>query len=489
MVKTVTGEESHLTSIEHRLNQSHLSSQVGLVIGNLSSNSDRVFVFDLVPTPVNDAGKPASWVVESKEDKKKGGSKSKSQSQSNAGAVLEIDREWVAEHARQVSRMLVGGMKVVGIYIWVNENLFKNSTLVLCQTVKGVADAAPIRDIVWDERLLIHISYSPRRWTCKNCSLSSNITSSSLRPCDFKMGRVLSTLQKFKCVYNFDIRFPISRDSVSKTFAGIVRDIISSHGEELKKAKALIDGKLVNVDEQYTSDCVHEVEFLIPFTQQTSLQAYSEDEVVGILVFSGSICSYAYSNSKEPISQALADIKGDIISSLHSRLDVVCDEADGQMDSVADGSGEAVNEVSTPIPVPQLQLQSFRERCCLSFPRRVFVPWLADTYICDYIQPSETLEVLKDHCVELMSMEAPTDTKTILEPEGESVTLSTNSYWETLTPLSTELKTSSLNNHSDDKGSVSERHLEKSSNVSITAALLVLILSILVGVMLFVFRT
>ncbi|KAJ9552362.1 hypothetical protein OSB04_016407 [Centaurea solstitialis] len=64
----------------------------------------------------------------------------------------------------KVSRMLVGGMKVVGIYIWVNESLFKNSTLVLCQTVKGVADAAPFREFDWDERLLIHISVSPRSW-------------------------------------------------------------------------------------------------------------------------------------------------------------------------------------------------------------------------------------------------------------------------------------------------------------------------------------
>ncbi|KAI3754703.1 hypothetical protein L1987_54491 [Smallanthus sonchifolius] len=487
MVKAVIGEEIQLTSVEDRLSHSPLSCQVGLVIGKISRSLDRGFVFDLVPTPLNDAGEAASWIVESKDDsnKKKGGSKSKSQSTS-----LSIDKDWVAEHARQVSRMLVGGMKVVGIYIFVNESLFKNSTLVLCQTVKGVADAAPIRDFGWDERLLIHITYSPRRWTCKNCSLSSNITSSSLRPCDFKMGRVLSTLQKFKCIYNFDIRFPILRDNVSssRNFAGILRDLISSHAEELKGAKALIDGMLVNVDEQSTPDGVHEVEFLIPFMHHTSFQAYSEEEVVGILVFTGSICSFAYSNSKEPISQALADIKGDIISSLHSRLDVICDETDGQMDSVADGDGESVNEVSTQTPIPQLQLQLLSKRCSLSFPRRVFVPWLGETYICDYIQPSDTLEVLKDHCVELMSMEAPTDTSMILEPEGESITLSTNSFWETLTPWSPELKTSSVNN-GDDKSSVSGRHLEKSSNVSILAALLVLILSILVGVMLFVVRT
>ncbi|KAK9076836.1 hypothetical protein SSX86_005170 [Deinandra increscens subsp. villosa] len=491
MVKAVIGEEIQLTSVEDRLSHSPLSCQVGLVIGKISTNLDRGFVFDLVPTPLNDGGEPASWIVDDDADissskKKKGfGSKSKSQA-----SFLSIDKDWVAEHARQVSRMLVGGMKVVGIYIWVNESLFKNSTLVLSQTVKGVADAAPIRDFGWDERLLIHISYSPRRWTCKSCSLSSNITSSSLRPCDFKMGRVLSTLQKFKCVYSFDIRFPIFHENVSSSgnFAGILRDIISSHAQELKGAKALIDGNLVNVDELYTSDGVHEVEFLTPFMHDTSFRASSE-EVGGILVFTGSICSFAYSNAKEPISQALADIKGDIISSLHSRLDVICDETDGQLDPVADGSGEPENEVSTQIPIPQLQLQLLRKRCSLSFPRRVFVPWLGDTYICDYIQPSETLEVLRDHCVELMSMEAPTDASMILEPEGKSVTLSTNSFWETVIPQSTEHKTSPLNNSSDDKSSVSGRHLEKSSNVSVIAALLVLVLSIIVGIVLFVFRT
>lgn len=492
MVKAVVGEELQLKSIEDRLTSSRLSCLVGLVIGKISTSFDRAFVFDLVPTPLNDAGEAASWIIEIKDDnKKKGGSKSKSDSSSS----LSIDKEWVAEHARQVSRMLVGGMKVVGIYIWVNENLFKNSTLVLCQTVKGVADAAPLRDFGWDERLLIHISLSPRRWTCRNCSLSSNVTSSSLRPCDFKMGRVLSTLQKFKCTYNFDIRFPIFRENISSSekFAGILRDVISSHAEELKGAKALIDGNMVNVDEQCASDGVHEVEFLIPFMQHTTFQAFSQEEVVGILVFSGSINSFAYSSSKESISQALDDIKGDIISSLHSRLDIICDEADGQMDSVADAGEESVNGCPTHIPIPQLQLHLLRKQCSLKFPRRIFVPWLGDTYICDYIQPSETLEVLRDHCVELMSMEAPTDTSTILEPEAESttsITLYTNSFWETAMLLSPEVRRpSSLNNSSGDKRLVTGKQVEKSSNVSIMGALLVLILSVLVGVLIFALRT
>ncbi|KAK9270191.1 hypothetical protein L1049_025767 [Liquidambar formosana] len=98
------------------------------------------------------------------------------------------------------------------------------------------------------------------------------------------------------------------------------------------------------------------------------------------------------------------------------------------MGPTADGGSDASNEVATGKSVPQLALHLLREQCSLSFPRRVFVPWLMGTFICDYLQPSETLEVLKDHIVELMSMEAPTDATTILEPEIEAPTVATKSF-------------------------------------------------------------
>ena len=35
----------------------------------------------------------------------------------------------------KVSRMLVGGMKVIGVYVWVSDSAFKNSTITLCQVI------------------------------------------------------------------------------------------------------------------------------------------------------------------------------------------------------------------------------------------------------------------------------------------------------------------------------------------------------------------
>ncbi|MBA0837096.1 hypothetical protein Goarm_009276 [Gossypium armourianum] len=489
MVKAVVGEESQLQLAEDRLSRSSEPAQVGLVIGKLNSALDRGFVFDLVPTPQNDAGQPACSVLEPAKDNKKKGSKSKSQT-SDSSSNLVIDKDWVAEHARQVSRMMVGGIKVVGIYVWASEAAFKNSTMVLCQTVKGVAEAASTLEDDLDVRLLIHICYSPRRWTCRNCTLSSNITSSSLRPCDFKMGRVLTSLQTFKCLYNFDLRLPIYQEKTSKseTLVDVLCNGISNYVKELRGAKAVIDGNLVVNDEACTTEGLHEVELLLPFMKDMYIEACSQKDVVGVVNFTGSLCSFSFLNSKEPISQAVADIKDDIIRSLRSRLDIICDEADEDPGPIDNGIKEAGNDLASEKPVSQLVLHSLRciscavdkKNCNLSLPRRVFVPWLAGTYICDYLQPSETLEVLKDHCVELMSMEAPNDASKILEPEEEAIRVSTRSFWDVVIPYcSTSSSTQEKN--IEITGKENSQKTSKSPSLYFVAAVIILLLSVLVG--------
>ncbi|XVF36540.1 hypothetical protein REPUB_Repub19eG0066500 [Reevesia pubescens] len=482
MVKAVVGEETQLQLAEDRLSQSSLPAQVGLVIGKLSSTLDRGFVFDLVPTPQNDAGLPACSVLEPAKDNRKKGSKPKSQT-SDSSSALVIDKDWVAEHARQVSRMMVGGIKVVGIYVWASETVFKNSTMVLCQTVKGVAEAASFLEDDLYERLLIHICYSPRRWTCRNCTLSSNITSSSLRPCDFKLGRVLTSLQTFKCLYNFDLRLPIYQEktSNSQTLSDVLRNGISIYAKELQGAKAMIDGNLVFNDETCTTDGLHEVELLLPFMKDIYIDACSQKDVIGVVSFTGSVCSFSFLNSKEPISQAVIDIKDDIIRSLQSRLDIICDEADEDLGSTDEGIREASNDSSSEKPVSQLVLHSLRQNCNLSLPRRVFVTWLAGAFISDYLQSSETLEVLKDHCVELMSMEAPNDASSILEPEEEALTVITRSFWDVVVPSAPN---SSQEKSREITNTESKQKTTKSPNVYFIAAVFFLLLSVLVGYML-----
>ncbi|KAG1359583.1 putative protein odr-4 [Cocos nucifera] len=176
MVKSVVGEETQLKSAEDRLFQSSVPAQVGLIVGKLSSDSNRGFVYDLITTPPTDGGGPACSLRSEgggRDDKKKvskGGKPS-------AEPSLVIDGDWVAEHARQVSRMLLGGMNVVGIYIWASEASFKATTpSILAQAVRLVAQAASWYNSEFDESLLIHISYSPRRSTTFGSSMKQSAT-------------------------------------------------------------------------------------------------------------------------------------------------------------------------------------------------------------------------------------------------------------------------------------------------------------------------
>ncbi|GAB2225520.1 hypothetical protein Droror1_Dr00006316 [Drosera rotundifolia] len=157
----------------------------------------------------------------------------------------------------------------------------------------------------------MHICYSPRRWTCRTCSLASNITSSSLRPCDFQKGKVFNSLQVFRCMYNLDLRLPILHQDISRgrTLNDMLHDGIAMHVKELKGSKAVLNGNLAGDDEPCTSDGLHEVELLLPFMRDASVEASSGKRVAGILQLTGYVCSYAYLSSKEPTSQALYDIK------------------------------------------------------------------------------------------------------------------------------------------------------------------------------------
>ncbi|OVA10052.1 Amidase [Macleaya cordata] len=464
--------------------------KVGLVIGKICPSIDRGFVFDLIPTPPNDGGEPACYLSESsnKDDKKKG-SKGKPQSQSESSSLV-IDIDWVAEHARQVSRMLLGGMNVVGVYVWASESSYKNSSINLWQTVKEVAQAAASFDSDLDESLLIHISYSPRRWACRNCTLGSTMTSTSLRPSDFKMGRVLASLQTFRCVYNFDIRLPIYRENVSKanTLCEILQNGISRHAKELKSAKAIIDGNLVVQDQPCTSDGLHEVELLLPFMKDSPFEACSQKEVLGVVVFRGTTCSYAYLSPKEPISEAVADLRADIIMSLKSRLEIISDEAEEDVDSTVDVGRDASTEISTETSVSQLDLNLLRKQCSLSFPRRVFVPWVAGAFICDYLQPSETFQALEDHFKELMSMEAPIDVSTIIEPETEATSLMIKSFWDAVVPghsTSGSVSHSMKDGEKDTARKEISREPMKSTTFNIVIPIAVLLLAILVGFVFF----
>ena len=93
--------------------------------------------------------------------------------------------------------------------------------------------------------------------------------------------------------------------------------------------------------------------------------------------------------------------------------------------------------------------------------------------------------VLKDHCVELMSMEAPSDSSTVLEPEKEAPSLVAKPFWDMAIPFNSA-SCSPLEKNGIDTREESGKKSTGSNNLNIVGAILFLLLSIVVGLVLYV---
>lgn len=253
----------------------------------------------------------------------------------------------------------------------------------------------------------------------------------SFRPCDLKMTKLLSTLQTFTSIYSFDIRLPLLRDDIQNAndMKKILLKAISLLSKQLKSAKALLDGSLITKDKGSVAEGPHEIDILVPFADVISVQAGSCEEVVGLVTFSGTIFAQAHTFPREPLLQTVEDLKRDIIASLKSRLDILCDEAEQASISLIPEDNSASDESSPLKPGNPLVSCNWSEPCSFVFPRRVLVPWLDGIFICDYLQPTETFQDLDERCKELLSMEIPPDQSANLEPEVPGATSIGTSFW------------------------------------------------------------
>eukprot|EP00249_Psilotum_nudum_P012216 c23656_g1_i1 orf=414-1394(+) len=254
----------------------------------------------------------------------------------------------------------------------------------------------------------------------------------SLRPCEWKLGKVVSTLHSFMCLYNFDIRVPVlSNKPPEKGMWEVLLSAVSAEAVRLKSAQAVVDGSLVVQDKPLSAERSHEVELFVPLSCGENLEGEYVGKVAGLAILSGSVQAHAYCLPREPLSHAIEDLKGDIIKSLHSRLDILYDAADqvdkGNLQPDTAQSSETVE--SKPQNSFICWMENDVEHSC-QLPHRVFVPWLAGALACDHLQNGECFQDLIDRCKELLGMSMLPDPSDVLEPEAPVNSLNQKSFWE-----------------------------------------------------------
>ncbi|MCO5605771.1 hypothetical protein L7F22_059955 [Adiantum nelumboides] len=419
-MRAVIGDETYVENFIDSAFQAGITLQVGLAVGRLGTGSGRDTVFALIPTPQNEGQEVAHLEGNSaKETDKKTGTKRKPIPQS-----LQVDIDWVVEHARQVSKMLVGGISVMGCFIIASENVFKSSVALLWQTSKLVALAlqASSQKLSLDDMLLLHFSSSPRRVSCRNCSFESGYGSNSTRPCDWKVGRALSTLHSISCLYKFECRVPVYTNVPSKKqLLDILLSAADAETCRLESALFWSNGSLVGEDNTLIGDSDHEVELFLPLNcSPTDIRS---GEVTGLALMSGSIQAHAYGFSRDPWSRAVKDLKTDIVKSLRSRLELLHDE----IDEFAKASTCGEQSIH-----PLQGVEGTLDFKC-KLPRRLLFPWLGGVFLCDYLQEGESLQDLNGRLKELLGMDKSLDHTEIVEHEGDAGLWTERTFWDATT--------------------------------------------------------
>uniref|UniRef100_A0A3Q2NNU2 Protein odr-4 homolog n=1 Tax=Fundulus heteroclitus TaxID=8078 RepID=A0A3Q2NNU2_FUNHE len=322
------------------------------------------------------------------------------QNDESAAAGTSEYKEWVSEHARQVSRMLPGGLSVLGVFI-VSESDAKDTLTTLRQLVFSVENLisseqlwTPAEDDVTD-CVTLHINPKTRKYPF--------VAESVAKPADWKyQSGVCSSWATVSCWLSIDLLVPLP-DSTTCTsnMDDCLKEELKVWAQQIERGVCVIDGKKLPEDSEIKTGQVQSPSFdhsltreLNPQTSLTSNEVQTVTDVVqrcgGCVSVRGAIHSRAFLHSNKPKAK-LAEklLKRDIISTVATRVHMLLEEPSTQ------------NE--------QNKGRKQTEQFCL--PRRVFCPvkGSGSLSVCDYQFSDEGLSEMTDRFKEMLDMEAAED--------------------------------------------------------------------------------
>ncbi|XP_019724843.1 protein odr-4 homolog [Hippocampus comes] len=311
------------------------------------------------------------------------------------GAGKSPDKEWISEHARQVSRMLPGGLSVIGVFV-ISDADAKETLASLRQLVFAVqrlisseslwkADDNEVTDCV-----TLHINPKSRKISCRTFDIKD--PKSLAKPADWKyQAAVCSSWSTMSCCVKVDLLVPLpDNKACTKSMDECLKEGLKVWTYQIENAVCLIDGIQLPDDAELTAGQKRNVrqvltaQLLVTPAQQDTLRDVVQ-RCGGALSVRGAIHSRAYVHNNKPKAKLAEKIlKKDVVSTMVTRVQMLLDELLAPED---ESKGVGTDKPGT-------------EQFCL--PHRVFCPAKGNgsLCVCDYRfndeDPSEVIDRLKE---------------------------------------------------------------------------------------------
>ncbi|TNM98327.1 protein odr-4 homolog isoform X1 [Takifugu flavidus] len=340
-----------------------------------------------------------------------------------------VDKEWVCEHGRQVSRMLPGGLSVLGVFIITDSStidILAPLQLTVCELDKTISSEylwVPTDDDVI-EYVILHVNPKDTTTTCRTFNIKD--PKSPLKSADWKyQSSVCSAWSMITCCLNVDILLPLSGSRAGiENMDPCLKEGLKVWAHQIQEGFCLFDCKRIPEDMELTSGQKRNVrqtvngQLLIPLENQRLTNLVQQ--CGGSMSIRGAIHSRVFllgSKTKSKFAEKL--LKRDVVSTLATRVSIILDEL---LTSDVDCKGTGKDKKEN-----------------FSLPRRIFCPmkvtWPA--MVCEYQFIDEELADLIERLKEMLDIDATIDkldTKqellaengeksvpTVLEPPVENV--------------------------------------------------------------------
>jgi len=164
-----------------------------------------------------------------------------------------LDEEWATEHANQVSRMLPGGLLVLGVFIITTLEMGNDFQNALRRLVFAMEKSMNKRRL-WNfteeeisERVTLHICSSTKKIFCRTYDIHD--PKSSAKPADWKYQNGLSTSWlSLECTVHINIHIPLSTTSVSYTLEKNTKNGLARWAKQIENGVYLINGQVKDED-------------------------------------------------------------------------------------------------------------------------------------------------------------------------------------------------------------------------------------------------
>ncbi|NXW62674.1 ODR4 protein, partial [Eurystomus gularis] len=306
---------------------SNLSTQLkpyvtGLLIGQCSQQKD--YVIRAVRTPP-------------KEEQREDGI--------GAPKLSSIDEEWITTHASQVSRMLPGGLLVLGVFIIATPELLKDSQNALRKLIFSVEKCLTRRRL-WkpaeeevSDRAALQICSSTKKVVCRTYDVHD--PKSSAKPADWKYQSALSaSWVALDCAVNVNIHIPLLATSPNHDLEKNTKNGLNRWSKQIEDSVFLINGQLKDDDAELlegqkklrgntqSSTQFSDVKVLMQLCQGSSRRSTATVQVCsGSINLKGTLKCRAYiHNSKPKVKEAVQALKRDIINTLSDRCEILFED-------------------------------------------------------------------------------------------------------------------------------------------------------------------